>query len=54
MTLGALGYYVMSIKKIYEKKLLFSIIFGIGGILIITLLSGLYRNFINLISLALL
>lgn len=47
------GYYVLSIKMFYEKSFLFSIVFGVFGILLIMLFINFYRSIINLISLAL-
>ncbi len=47
------SYYISSIKKFYEKTMLFSILFGICGILLIAIFINFYRIFINLISLAL-
>ena len=53
VVLIAFGYYIISIRKFYEKKLLFSIMFGICGILLIAIFINFYRTFINSISLAL-
>ena len=51
--LVSFGYYILSIKKFYDKNLLFSIVFGICGILFIAIFINFYRTFINLMSLAL-
>lgn len=53
VVLTTFGYYIISIKKFYEKNLLFSITFGTLGILLIAMFINFYRIFINLISLAL-
>ncbi|APU69535.1 DUF3667 domain-containing protein [Christiangramia flava] len=52
--LVAIAYYVLSIKKFYNKSLLFSIAFGIFGIFLIGIFINFYRSLINIISLSLL
>jgi hypothetical protein len=53
VVLTSIGYYIISIKKFYEKNLLFSIGFGILGIFLIAVLINLYKIFIDMISLSL-
>jgi Protein of unknown function (DUF3667) len=51
--LVTLGYYILSIKKFYEKNLFFSILLGVCGILLIAIFINFYRSVINVISLSL-
>ena len=47
----SLFYYIISIRTFYKKNILVSIIFGIMGLVIIVYFIGIYREFINVVSL---